>query len=218
MPALRGRARGARRRSRARSRRRSSSRRRCSTRPAAAGKPPADREAERRAVLVEEVLLLEAEPRVRVVRDRRAAVARMRRPVREHHLAHHERAVRPRRVGEDRDRLQHAVRVASRRPGGSSCRRSPTAGAPRASGSCRTRRPSSCRAGSGRARSRRARCTRACTWASCSLLLVSFDQRKSPRTPRVLRLRCLAPTLCRRPRASLIAAPAGTPSSARSLR
>ena len=40
------------------------------------------REAERRAVAVEEVLLLEAEPGAGVVRDRRAAVRRMRRPVR----------------------------------------------------------------------------------------------------------------------------------------
>ncbi len=73
----------------------------------------ARREAERSALDVEEVLLLEAEPRVRVVRDRRAAVARMRRPVGQEHLAHHEGAVLAGRVGEDRDRLEHAVGVAA---------------------------------------------------------------------------------------------------------
>ena len=51
------------------------------------------------------------------------------------HLAHDERAVLPGRVGEDRDRLQHAVRVAALRPAASSCRRSPRRGAPRAPGS-----------------------------------------------------------------------------------
>jgi hypothetical protein len=69
------------------------------------------REPERRAVLVEEVLLLEAEPRVGVVGDRRAAVRRMRRPVGQQHLAHHEAAVLARGVGEERDRLEEAVRA-----------------------------------------------------------------------------------------------------------
>ena len=59
-------------------------------REAAAGREP-----ERLAVLVEEVLLLEAEPGVRVVQDRRAGVARVRRAVGGMHLAHHDRAVRP---------------------------------------------------------------------------------------------------------------------------
>ncbi len=71
------------------------------------------REAERHAVAVEEVLLLEAEPGARVVRDRRAAVRRMRGPVREEHFAHDEQAVRARRIGERRDGLQQAVRVAA---------------------------------------------------------------------------------------------------------
>src|SRR4051794_25345952 len=69
------------------------------------------REPEGRAVAVEEVLLLEAEPGAGVIRDRRAAVRRMRRPVREQHLAHDEHAVRAGGVLEERDRLQQAVRA-----------------------------------------------------------------------------------------------------------
>src|SRR4029453_11097045 len=69
------------------------------------------REPERRAVPVEEVLLLEAEPRVRVVRDRGAAVRRMRRPVGQQHLAHDEVGAAPRGVGEERNRLEEAVRA-----------------------------------------------------------------------------------------------------------
>src|SRR5439155_2398823 len=68
-------------------------------------------EPERRTVLVEEVLLLEAEPRVGVVRDRGAAVRRMRRPVRQEHLAHGEVAAVACRVGKERDRLKEAVRA-----------------------------------------------------------------------------------------------------------
>ena len=158
---------------------------------------PLAREAERHAVPVEEVLLLEAEPRVGIVRDRRAAVARVRRLVGQEHLAHDERAVGPGRVGEDGDRLQQAVGVAALPPGASSCRRSPTSGAPRGSGSSRTPSPSSCCGGSGRARSRRARCIRACTWSSAFGLLrpsekehkkrpehsIKSPQASSPRPP-----------------------------------
>jgi hypothetical protein len=69
------------------------------------------REAERTAVLVEEVLLLEAEPGALVVQDGGAAVRRMRRDaVRHHHFAHHQRAVGAGGIGIDRDRLEHAVR------------------------------------------------------------------------------------------------------------
>jgi hypothetical protein len=71
------------------------------------------REAERHALAEEEVLLLEAEPGVGIVRDGGAAVGRMRRPVREEHLAHDEHTVDARGVGEDGDRLEHAVRVAT---------------------------------------------------------------------------------------------------------
>src|SRR2546421_8069184 len=68
-------------------------------------------EAERAAVAVEEVLLLEPEPRVRVVGNRGAAVRRMRRPAGEEHLAHREQCVRPTRVGKERDGLQQAIRA-----------------------------------------------------------------------------------------------------------
>jgi hypothetical protein len=81
----------------------------CSTRPAA--REALLREPERRAVLVEEVLLLEAEPGVGVVADRGAAVRRMRRAVGQQHLAHDEVGAVARGVGEERDRLQEAVRV-----------------------------------------------------------------------------------------------------------
>ena len=69
------------------------------------------REPERRAVPVQEVLLLESEPGVGVVADRGAAVRRVRLPVGQQHLAHDEAGVVPRRVGEEGDRLQEAVRA-----------------------------------------------------------------------------------------------------------
>src|SRR5215212_640238 len=73
------------------------------------------RKAERGAVLVEKVLLLEAEPRVGVVWNRRAAVRRMRRPVGQQHLAHDEIAAVARGVREERDRLQETVRARAAR-------------------------------------------------------------------------------------------------------
>jgi hypothetical protein len=70
--------------------------------------------AERRPVLVQEILLLVSEPRVRVVEDGRAAVARVRGlAVGHHHFAHHEHAVLFRRIRIARDRLEHAVRTAA---------------------------------------------------------------------------------------------------------
>ena len=69
------------------------------------------REPERYAVAVEEVLLLESEPGPGVVGDRRAAVRRVRRPVREEHLAQHEHPVAPGGIGEERGRLEDAVRA-----------------------------------------------------------------------------------------------------------
>ena len=70
--------------------------------------------AQRPAVLVEEVFLLEAEPGALVVEDGRALVRRVRRLAVGHHdLAQHEGAVRALGVGEDADRLQHAVRAAA---------------------------------------------------------------------------------------------------------
>src|SRR6267378_2328778 len=57
------------------------------------------RESERRPVLVEEVLLLEAEPGVGVVCDRGAAVRRVWGSVREKHLTHDEASVVARRIG-----------------------------------------------------------------------------------------------------------------------
>ena len=74
---------------------------------------PLAREAQRGAVPVEEVLLFEAEPRAGIVRDRGAAVRWMRRPVGQKHLAHHEHAAAPGGIGEESDRLQHAVRASA---------------------------------------------------------------------------------------------------------
>ena len=71
------------------------------------------REAERHAIPVEEVLLLEAEPGAWIVRNRRAGVAGVRRQVGQQDLAHDERAIGPGRIGVDGDRLQHAVRAAA---------------------------------------------------------------------------------------------------------
>src|SRR5581483_6964248 len=69
------------------------------------------REAERAAVLVEEIFLLEAEPGVGIIDDGGALVRGMRRlAVRHHYLAHDEDAVGPRPVRIDRDRLEHAIR------------------------------------------------------------------------------------------------------------
>ena len=70
------------------------------------------REAERTAVLVEEVFLLEAEPGACVVEDGGALVRGVRGLAVGHHdFAHHQRAVVARGVRIDRDRLQHAIRA-----------------------------------------------------------------------------------------------------------
>jgi hypothetical protein len=69
-------------------------------------------EAEGRAVLPEKVLLLESEPGVRVVRDRRAGIRGMRRlAIRHHDLIHHQHAVLARDVGIDGHGLEDAVGV-----------------------------------------------------------------------------------------------------------
>jgi hypothetical protein len=75
------------------------------------GREPLAREAQRGTIAVEEVLLLETEPRLGVVGDRGAAVAQVRRLVGQEHLAHDQDAVAPCRVGIRGDRLQQAVRV-----------------------------------------------------------------------------------------------------------
>ena len=69
------------------------------------------REAERTAVLVEEVFLLEAEPRAGIVEDGRAGVGHVRRAIGVHDFAHHKRAVLAGAVGEHGDRLQHAIGI-----------------------------------------------------------------------------------------------------------
>ncbi len=67
-------------------------------------------EAERTAVLVEEIFLLEAEPGAGVVENGGALVGRMRGLAVGHHdFAHHEDAIGARPVREDGDRLQHAI-------------------------------------------------------------------------------------------------------------
>src|SRR5262249_15127983 len=73
------------------------------------------RKAQRRAIRIEEVLLLEPEPCVGVVWNRGAAVRRMRRPVWQQHLAHDEVAAVAPGVREEGDRLQETVRVRARR-------------------------------------------------------------------------------------------------------
>ena len=68
------------------------------------------REAERTAVLVEEVFLLEAEPGAGIVEDGGALVGRVRGLAIGHHdFAHHQHAVGAGAVREHRDRLQHAI-------------------------------------------------------------------------------------------------------------
>ena len=68
------------------------------------------REAERTAVLVEEVFLLEAEPGAFIVEDGRALVRGVRGlSVRHHDFAHDKRAVLARSIRIDGDRLQHAI-------------------------------------------------------------------------------------------------------------
>ena len=70
------------------------------------------REAERTVVLIEEVFLLEAEPRVGIVEDGGALVRGMGGlAIRHHDFAHHEHAVGAGAVGIDRNRLEHAVGV-----------------------------------------------------------------------------------------------------------
>jgi len=67
-------------------------------------------EAERAAILVEKVFLLEAEPRARVVEDGGTLVRGARGLAVAHHdFAHHQRAVGARRVREHTDRLENAT-------------------------------------------------------------------------------------------------------------
>jgi hypothetical protein len=68
-------------------------------------------EAERAAVFIEEVFLLEAEPGAGVVEDGSALVRLVRRAVRIHHFAHHENAVGATAVRIDRDGFQDAIGV-----------------------------------------------------------------------------------------------------------
>ena len=71
-------------------------------------------EAERAAVLVEEIFLLKAEPCAGVVENGCAAVARMRRlAVRHHDFAHDDHAVDARGVGINSHRFKHAIRRAA---------------------------------------------------------------------------------------------------------
>ena len=67
------------------------------------------REAERTAVLVEEVLLLEAEPDIRIVRSGGAHVGGVRRAIGVHDFAQHDVGVLAGRVGIESHRLQNAV-------------------------------------------------------------------------------------------------------------
>src|SRR5262249_42861857 len=72
------------------------------------------RKAERAAVLVEEVFLLEAEPCVFVLENGRAAVGSMRRDaVRHHDFAHDENAVGASRIRIKGDGLQYAIGAAA---------------------------------------------------------------------------------------------------------
>ena len=71
----------------------------------------AGREAERTAVLVEEVFLLEAEPGVRIVRDGGAGIRRMRLAIGQQHFAHDERTIGLGGIGINGDGLEHAVRA-----------------------------------------------------------------------------------------------------------
>ena len=68
-------------------------------------------EAERSTVLVQEILLFKTEPGIRIVGDRSAGVAGVGLAVGQHHLVHDEEAVRAGAIGEDRDRLEDAVRT-----------------------------------------------------------------------------------------------------------
>ncbi len=67
--------------------------------------------AERGAVLVQEILLLEPEPGVRIVGNRRPRVRRVGLAAGQQHLRHHEEAVRAGAIGEERDWLQQTVRT-----------------------------------------------------------------------------------------------------------
>ena len=67
-------------------------------------------ETERTAVLVEEIFLLEAEPGAFVIEDGRTLVGGVRGLAIGHHdFAHYQRAVFPRGIRIDSDRLQHAI-------------------------------------------------------------------------------------------------------------
>ena len=75
-------------------------------------------EAQRRAVAVEEILLLESEPGVRIVENGGTGIGRMRSAVGLQDFVQNEHAIFLGGIGVNRDRFEHAVRaVACRLPG-----------------------------------------------------------------------------------------------------
>ncbi len=66
-------------------------------------------EAERAAILIEEVLLLEAEPRIGVIEDGGTCIGGMRSTIGKQHFIHDKDTVRVGGVGIDGDRLEDAI-------------------------------------------------------------------------------------------------------------
>ena len=83
------------------------------------------REAERTAILIEEVLLLEAEPKIRIVRGRGAHIGRVRRAVGEHDFAEHDESVLAGGIGIQRHGLENAIGLVARSLHGGAAVKSP---------------------------------------------------------------------------------------------
>jgi hypothetical protein len=71
------------------------------------------RETERASVLIEEILLLESEPSVGIIKNRSTRVGDMRSAIGHHDLAHNESAIFTGRVRENGDWLENAIRAAA---------------------------------------------------------------------------------------------------------
>ena len=82
-------------------------------------------EAERTAILIEEVFLLKAEPKIRIVGCGSAHVGRVRRAIRKHDFAEHDEGVFAAGIGVECNRLENAIGLVARSLHGGTAVKSP---------------------------------------------------------------------------------------------